>query len=444
MLENPLFPAPIQTYRVLPSSLAGKVTLPSSKSHTLRSLVFAALSHESSSIIDPLPSPDTDAMISALALLGVPIQKEPGRLSVKGLGGIFKQAEDVIDCGNSGQVLRFIGALSGLMPHYTILTGDASIRSRRPALPLLSALEQLGAFATSSRGNGLAPLIIKGPWTHQKARLCGADSQPVSGLLIAAAFHSQPTQFFVDNPGETPWIDLTLSWLDRFNIPYARNGYTFYEIQGNATMQGFSYQVPGDLSTAAFPTAAALITRSDLTIDNIDLTDVQGDKQIFPILEAMGACFLYDSKKKQLQVFGSRSTLAGGCIDINPCIDALPILSVLGCFCTHPLTLVNGRIARQKESDRIYAICKELKKMGASIEEQEDGLTVCPSSLKGTLLETHADHRIALSLSMAALGADGPSVLEGMECTRKTYSSFLADFQNLGAQIEDISYPLRV
>lgn len=382
-------------------------------------------------------------MIGALTLLGVSVQKGPRVLSIEGLGGVPKQAEDVIDCGNSGQVLRFIGALSGLIPHYTILTGDSSIRRRRPALPLLSALEQLGAFATSSRGDGGAPLIIKGPWKYGQATLNGADSQPVSGLLIAAAFHPKPTQFFVENPGETPWIDLTLSWLKRFNIPYAKEGYTFYEMEGNGNISGFSYQVPGDLSTAAFPTIAALITRSDLTLENIDLEDVQGDKKIFPILEEMGACFLYDAKKKELQVLGSKSSLSGGHIDINPCIDALPILAVLGCFCSSPLTLVNGRIARLKESDRIYAICKELKKMGASIEEREDGLTVSPSSLTGAVLETHADHRIALALSMAALGADSPSLLEGMECTRKTYPSFLTDFQALGAKIES-DCPLRV
>ena len=123
-------------------------------------------------------------------------------------------------------------------------------------------------------------------------------------------------------------------------------------------------------------------------------------------------------------------------IDVNQCIDALPILAVLGCFALGTTTLYNGLIARQKESDRIAAIAKELKKMGADIEEKQDGLIIKNSPLHGAQLETHRDHRIALALAVAALGAKGPSQIHGIECTLKTYPHFVEDFKKIGAEYE--------
>ncbi|MBI3900830.1 MAG: 3-phosphoshikimate 1-carboxyvinyltransferase, partial [Chlamydiia bacterium] len=312
---------------VTPSSLRGELIVPSSKSHTLRAILFASLAKGRSEIREILPSPDTKAMIASMQLLGVNIEGDERFLRIEGIGGIPKVAEDVIQCGNSGQVFRFVGALAGLIPQYTVLTGDLSIRHNRPVLPLLDGLQQLGAFAVSCKGNGHAPIAVRGPFLTDRAVICGKDSQPVSGLLIASALAPHPIELEVKHPGEKPWIDLTLSWFQRLGIPYVNQNYCKYQMRGGAQIAGFSYTVPGDFSTAAFLIAAALITGSELTLHNLDMNDVQGDKKILFILQEMGAFFQIDFCEKSVTVLKG-GQLQGIRIDVNDCIDALPILAV--------------------------------------------------------------------------------------------------------------------
>jgi 3-phosphoshikimate 1-carboxyvinyltransferase len=417
-----------------PSQLNGHLTVPPSKSHTLRAILFAALAKGHSRIEQVLPSPDSSSMMQAVCLLGARIQQQGPNLTIEGFAGRPHFPDDVIQCGNSGQVLRFIGALAGLIGEYTIITGDDSIRHNRPVRPLLDALQELGVFAASSRGDGYAPIIIKGPITKSEATLDGQDSQPVSGLLIAGAFAPHPIELIVRNPGEKPWIDLTLDWFRRLKIPYQAQSYTRYRMNGSAQIDGFHYTVPGDFSSAAFPIAAALITGSSLTLHSIDMDDVQGDKAILSVLEQMGASFTIDRAKRTL-VIEKACQLKGMRIDINDFIDALPILAVIGCFAEGRTEIVNAAIARKKESDRISSIAGELKKMGARIEEKPDGLVIHQSELHGAELSSHHDHRIAMSLSVAALGAKSASVVQGIECTAKTYPSFYDDLLKAGAKI---------
>jgi 3-phosphoshikimate 1-carboxyvinyltransferase len=418
-----------------PSQLHGDLIVPPSKSHTLRAILFAALSSGTSTIEQFLPSPDTEAMINAVCLLGAEVRRESNCLHLSGFAGRPQIADDVIQCGNSGQVLRFIGALAGLIPQYTLLTGDTSIRHNRPVKPLLDALWQLGVFAASSRGDGYAPILIKGPFLHTTATLEGQDSQPISGLLIAGAFAPHPIELHVTHPGEKPWIDLTLHWFQKLGISYYAKDYTHYRMEGQARIKGFTYTVPGDFSTAAFPLAAALLTNSELTLHNIDMNDVQGDKAIIPVLQQMGAQLIIDQNKRVL-IIKQGQRLKGIRIDVNDFVDALPILAVIGCFAEGHTELVNAAIARKKESDRISSIATELKKMGAHIEEKPDGLIIHSSKLHGAKLSTYHDHRLALSLSVAAMAATGSSVIEGVDCIKKTYPSFLTDFLALGAKIK--------
>ncbi len=416
-----------KTLRVAPSQLHGEITVPSSKSHTLRAILFASFAKGSSLIENPLDSPDTTAMIQAMEQLGAKIIKKKGSFEIHG----FKEPKvphDIIQCGNSGQVLRFVGAIAGNLPGYTILTGDHSIRHNRPVLPLLDGLNQLGANAFSTKGDGFAPIIVKGPFNKEYAKIDGADSQPVSGLLIAAAFASHPITIEVVNLGEKPWIDLTLDWFRRLGIAYCDNG--SYAMKGSSIIEPFHYKVPGDFSSAAFPIAAALITDSELTINNLDVTDIQGDKAIIAILQKMGAKISIEERKITVH---KGTNLYGTQIDINDLIDALPILTVVGCFANSPTHIFNGAIARKKESDRISCITSELRKMGARIEEKPDGLIVYPSKLKGANLHSYQDHRLALSLSVAAMGADSMSQITGFESVIKTYPTFIEDFTKIGA-----------
>lgn len=417
-----------------PSKLQGSLSIPPSKSHTLRALVFALMAEGVSLIENYLDSPDTEAMIRAIEAFGSKVEKKEGILIVHGTSGKLSAPDNVIDAGNSGQVLRFIGALAPLAPKYTVITGDASIRQNRPVLPLIDGLRELGAEVHSLREDDHAPLIIKGPLLPGAVTVDGEDSQPVSALLIACSFLDGPSELIVKNPGEKPWIDLTLFWLDFLGIRYEKISYERYILHGKAQYSGFHVKIPGDFSTAAFPIGAALVTDSEITLDNIDKDDVQGDKKLIDILVSIGAEVSWHDDKKLTIHKGS--SLYGKTIDINDCIDALPVLAAICCYAKGNTTIINASVARKKESDRIHAIASELKKMGAIIEELPDGLMISTSALKGSEVDSHKDHRIAMALAIAALQAEGTTCIQDVECINKTYKEFTKDFQLLGCGIK--------
>lgn len=414
------------------SVLSGTIAIPSSKSHTHRALLFALLAQGTSTIKHPLESPDTALMLEAIQKLGAKVQKENNQLIIEGVGLNLKPPKKAIDAGNSGLILRLIGALGTLMPTEMTITGDHSLQTRRPVKPLLDALNQLGGFAKSITGSGYAPIQVRGPLKGGTCTLDGKDSQPVSALLIASSFAQKNSDIYVTNPGEKPWIDLTLSWFDFLKLPYENHNYTHYKIPGRASLSSFERTIPGDFSSLAFPVAAALITESEISIENVSMEDCQGDKKVLNILEQMGARF--EINKNTLHV-KKNGPLQGVVIDINDTIDALPILAVIGCFAKGETILTNGAIARTKECDRIHSIATELKKMGGDIEEKEEGLVMRNSILKGATLETYQDHRLALSLTVAALGAEGSSVILNGTCAAKTYPTFKKDLIKLGANI---------
>jgi 3-phosphoshikimate 1-carboxyvinyltransferase len=417
---------------IQPSKLQGNLSLPPSKSHTMRALLFGALGRGKSLLSNYLHSPDVFRMIQALKFLGANIKIcSDSLLEIQGTKGKILPTLQGIDAGNSGQILRFIGSLAALCPAYTFIGGDDSLCSQRPVTPLLSALRQLGAFAVSSQDNERAPILIRGPMRPGKAFLEGQDSQPVSGLLMATSFLEGTTQLYVQNPGEKPWIDLTLFWLQKVGGAVHHRDYSFYEISGPLGYEGIDVTIPADLSSAAFPFVAALVTQSRLEMENVDWEDIQGDKKILIHLRQMGANFSLSPGRTRI----FPSSLRGIEIDVNDCIDAIPILAVLGCFASGKTVLKGGSIARYKESDRLRCMATELSKMGGRIQETEDGLVIWNSSLKGASLQSSADHRVAMALTIAALGAQGNSTLSDSDCIAKSYPSFISDFKRLGARI---------
>lgn len=423
----------MKSYKVSPSMLSGCITASPSKSQTMRAVLFASMATGKSIIRNGLASPDVDAMIEACRKLGAEITRSENILEISGVSGKPKIPDDVIDAGNSGQVLRFVGAIAALTAGYTVITGDHSVRFNRPVKPLMEGLSHLGAECFSTKCDDHAPIIIKGPISAGSTYLDGADSQPVSALLMAAVFMPGTTEIIVKNPGEKPWVNLTLNWLDRLGVHYSNENYERLIVTGNSTILGFEYTVPGDFSSVAYPIVAALITGSEIAINNIDMNDAQGDKKIIEALCKMGAV---------IEVFENTIIVKGegrllGCdFDVNDYIDAVTILAVAGCYAKGTTTLTNAFIARKKESDRLSTITRELKKMGADIIETEDSLIVRGSKIKGANCISHNDHRIAMSCAVAALGAEGESIISEIDCVRKSYPSFLNDMNILGCNIE--------
>jgi 3-phosphoshikimate 1-carboxyvinyltransferase len=300
--------------------------------------------------------------------------------------------------------------------------------------PLLNALTQLGVSAISTRGDGRAPVIIQGPLLPGKAIVEGEDSQPVSSLLIAGIFASGPIHLEVKNPGEKPWVSVTLNWLDRLGVTYKNDQFTSYSIQGRANYEGFDYVVPGDWSSAAFPIAAALVTQSELLVKNVDMTDCQGDKQLVSVFQKMGAHIEIDERKRTLYV-KKGAKLQGIDVDINDFVDSITILAVAACFAEGETRIRNAAVAQHKECNRIRCISKELRKMGADIIEHDDGLTIRGSALKGADVLSYHDHRMAMSLAVAAMGASGETQIHDVDCVAKTFPTFVQDFNRMGAQI---------
>lgn len=422
-------------YMIKPSSLTGSVSVPTSKSNTMRAILLGALANGKSRIHQYLHAPDTDHMINACKLLGAHVVVNQETIEIEGVNGNIPHAEDVIQAGNSGIILRFMAAIAALSPSHVIITGDHSLRHQRPMRPMLDALTQLGVSAISSRGDGYAPLIIRGPLKGGKATISGEDSQPVSALLIASALAQGSTELTVQNPGEKPWIMLTLSWLDRLGIKYKNENFEKYTIDGNSRFNGFNYTIPGDWSSAAFPIAAALVTNSALVVENIDINDPQGDKDIVHSLIQMGARIETDDRTKTLRVMPGNK-LKGTTIDVNPFIDAITILAVIACFAEGETRLINASIARTKECDRLHCIATELNQMGANIIELDESLVIQGRPLRGATLNSYGDHRMAMSLAVAALGAIGNSRVNNVDCVNKTFPKFAEIFQSIGAKIE--------
>lgn len=421
-------------FHISESCLHGELFVPPSKSQTLRAILFASLAHGKSIIRHPLASTDTASMIDACRHFGARIEEKENSIEIDGVKGKVKSCEDVIQAGNSGIVLRFCSAVGALGSMPVVVTGDYSIRHHRPIKPLLEGLKQLGVSVKTMRGDGYAPVIIQGPIKPGTAVIDGEDSQPVSALLIASALAEGAVEIQVRNPGEKPWVGLTLDWFDRLGIPYKNKNFERYHIPGRSRYNGFEYSVPGDFSSAAFPIAAALITQSELTLKNVDFSDAQGDKELIHTFQKMGARIEIDPSNKLLHVKKSPK-LNGVTVDINNFIDAITILAVVACYAEGETIIHNAAIAKQKECNRINAIVTELSKMGAEIKETADGLIIRRSSLKGGEVYSHQDHRMAMSLAVAGLGAIGETKISSVECVSKTFPTFLKDFNAIGAQI---------
>jgi len=401
----------------------------------MRAILFASMAHGASTISAYLQSSDTDAMIRTCQIFGATIKQFDTKLEVIGIDGCIQYASDIIHAGNSGIILRFCAALGANCKNPVVITGDHSICHQRPMHELLKGLRQLGVSVLSLRGDDYAPLILQGPLLNSEVCIQGEDSQFVSALLIASAFAAHPITIKVENPGEKPWVGLTLDWFERLQIPYRNQDFCEYEMQGNASYKGFNYSVPGDFSSAAFPIAAAIITRSEIVLSNLNFQDAQGDKKIITILEEMGASFEFHYETFSLKI-NKVDSLKGIEIDVNDVIDAFPILAIIGCFAKGKTVLKNAKIARSKECDRIHVMSQELSKMGAKIIEKEDSLIIFSSQLTGAEVDSHQDHRVAMALAVAGLGASGMTRITNTACINKTYSSFVKDFQTLGAIIE--------
>lgn len=263
--------------------------------------------------------------------------------------------------------------------------------------------------------------MIRGPLKGGRTRIECPTSQYLSALLLAAPLAGGDTEIEVPLLHERPYVDITLSWMDRLDIRYERDGYSRFFIPGGQRYPAFERELPGDFSSATFFLCAAAITGSELLLTGLDMNDPQGDKAVTGILQQMG-CNI-ENVPEGIRVRGR--LLEGGSFDLNALPDSLPALAVTACFARGETRLLNVPQAREKETDRIRVMREELTKMGADIEELPDGLIIKGKpGLHGATVSSWNDHRIAMALSIAGLAAEGRTEITGAECAAVTFPGF--------------------
>ncbi|MFB3893447.1 MAG: 3-phosphoshikimate 1-carboxyvinyltransferase [Phycisphaerae bacterium] len=416
------------------SRLKGAVKVPPNKSHSFRALIMAGLAEGPSKIIAPAVSSDWMRGTEALEMFGAKVNPKASNVwEIDGVGGKLATPDDVVDCGNSGIILRFFSALAACAEGYTVLSGDHSLRHLRLCQPLIDAINRLGAWAVCTKGDGHAPVVVRGRLKGGQAEIDGMDSQPVSALLIASALTDGPTELTVTRPGEKPWVGVTLDWMKRCGVEFSNENFERYRIRGRGRWKGFEARIPLDWSAALYPIAAAVLTAgSEVRLPGLDFSDSQGDKMVLNILKEMGA----DIQIGEHEVVARSSRLTGRTIDCNDFIDQFMLLAVVGACADGETVLTNAEVCRYKECDRIAAMHSALKAMGASVEERPDGLVIHSSRLRGAALDSRSDHRMVMTLAVAGLTAEGQTVIRNIDCVKKTFPDFVAQMQGIGADVE--------
>jgi 3-phosphoshikimate 1-carboxyvinyltransferase len=412
------------------SRLAGAAEIPASKSHTIRAVFFATLAHGVSHVSAPLVSRDTLAALETGRALGADIRVSDDRWVIEGVNGSPGQPAHPIDVENSGTTLRVGLGAASLGSDWVIFTGDGSIR-RRPNGPLIQSLHDLGARVFSTRGDGAAPIAVRGPLRGGRTQIDCVSSQYLTALLLASPSARGDTEIRVGVLNERPYVGMTLLWLDRLGVEYCRKGLEHFIVRGGQRYQGFDRRIPADWSSATFLLAAAAVTGSRVTLVGLDLEDPQGDKAVLGMLEAMG-CEVTPGPQGITIAGGD---LQGGEFDLNDTPDALPSLAVVAAFAEGETRLLNVPQARVKECDRIAAMRSELAKLGITATELEDGLTVQGGKPRGAAVDSYADHRIAMALAAAGLAAKGTTVVEGAEAIDVTFPNFVELMWGLGAHM---------
>ncbi len=419
--------------QVHPGHLKGRVRIPASKSHTIRALLISSLAEGESVIKNPLHSSDAVSCVEACRLLGASVDTRGDDWVVKGRGNNRSPAENIIDTGNSGTTLYLTASIAALNKGWTFFTGDHQIR-KRPAENLLAALRGLGAEAFSSKDNGCAPFAISGPWKGGKISISCPTSQFLSSLLISAPLAEKEVITEIDVPllYEKPYAEMTLRWLEEQGINLEKKeDLSWFRIPGGQAYKPFRRSVPADWSSATFFLAASCVTGGEIFLEGLDTEDSQGDKAVLDMMRALGAEVEVFQTPDGQTVRIHAAELRGTELDLNATPDALPALAVVGCFAEGETHLVNVPQARLKETDRIAVMARELASLGADISERPDGLVIRKSKLTGGLVNSHQDHRVAMSMALAALGAEGPVTIKDAEAVSVTFPDFFSLLDSL-------------
>ena len=412
--------------------LMGNVKVPPSKSMAHRAIICASLSHGVSKIENIDFSDDIIATMEAMKALGAKIYQNKNYIEIQGINHNEDNKElKIIDCNESGSTLRFLVPISLLIPGKKKFIGRGNL-GKRPLNTFYEIFEQDNI--EYSFEEGILNLQLEGTLKGGEYYLAGnISSQFITGLLFTLPLINRDSKIIITTEMESKgYIDLTLSALRDVGIEIINNDYKEFIIKGNQEYKARNYKVEGDYSQAAFFLTANAIGNK-VEIDDVLANSAQGDKEAIDILSRMGMTVQWNKSKNGI-IPAENNDLKATIIDGSQCPDIIPVLSVAAALAKGTTKIIKAGRLRIKECDRLKAVASELTKLGAKIEEKEDGLIIeGVESLKGGVeVWSWKDHRIAMTLAIAATRCKEPIVLKDYECISKSYPSFFNDYRRLG------------
>jgi len=409
--------------------LDGEITVPGDKSISHRSIMLGSLALGETVVHGFLEGEDCLSTFQAFRTMGIEANRAPdGTITIrgKGLDGLSEPG-DVLDCGNSGTTMRLMTGLLAGQKFFSVLTGDRYLR-RRPMKRVVQPLGEMGARIWGRGGGDLAPLAIQGRSLQPiEYRSPIASAQVKSALLLAGMYAEGRTTVLEPHTSR----DHSERMLRHFgaDLQPVEGGVS---ILGRPRLEGREVFVPGDISSAAFFLVAALITpNSELLIRNVGINPTRSG--ILDILQLMGGHVeRVDERERSgepvadllVRTSALKGVEIGGEV-VPRAIDEFPVISVAACFAEGRTVIRDARELRVKETDRIAAMVSELSKVGAKVEALEDGMVIEGTGrLEGGAVESHGDHRIAMSMAVAALAGGGPLSINDTGCTATSFPNF--------------------
>jgi len=408
---------------VNPSELSGKIDTPPSKSLTQRAIAAGLLSGGTTVIRNSSFCNDSVAALGIAQAMGAKVTREIDRVIIE--RGEKSSGRVMLNCGESGLALRMFAPVAAILCGDVIITGEGSLL-RRPVAMITEAMSQLGVI-TESR-NGLLPISISGRLKAGRALIDGSSgSQLLTGLLMALPVAEKESRIDVANLTSKPYISLTLDLLAEFGIMVTNEDFKTFTIPGGQNYRAREYIVEGDWSGAAFLLVAGSIGGS-VSIGNLNPYSRQADMSVLRVLEEAGANITIGSGI----IRSSVSKLKAFTFDATDSPDLFPPLAALAAYCNGISRIKGVGRLRHKESDRAEAIAEVLEAMGIKVQIRHDEMAITGGKVRGAVVSSHNDHRIAMMAAVMAAGAAGAVTITGAEAVAKSYPGFYDDLASLG------------
>lgn len=410
--------------------LDATVGVPGSKSLTNRALLIAALANGITRLTNALFSDDSKYFAKALQALGFDVQLDEANheMLVTGLGGKVPAKKAELFIGNAGTAARFLSAFLTLGNGEYILDGEPRMRER-PIGDLTDALNQLGVEMEAKNNCPPVKIFAKGLYGGKTKIAGNISSQFLSALLMVAPYAQSPIEIELTTElNSKPYVDMTISAMKDFGVEIERQGYERFIVHPASYSSLTTYAIESDASAASYFFAASAICGGLVKVENISRKSVQGDIAFLDVLQQMGCAI--EEVDNSISVT-SHSQLHGIDIDMCDIPDTAQTLAAVAPFASSPTRIRGIASARAKETDRVHATCVELERLGVSVEEHEDGMTIHPGEkLRPAIIQTYNDHRMAMSFALIGLRFDGVTI-DNPACVSKTFPNYFEALEPL-------------